>query len=97
MGSWGVGTMDGALVAIPGAGVADDRPAVAAAGVSGTVSSEGTAGNWKESRAWKAVVRIALKSNMLFCCRFESLGAVAKPRAAGMPSVSWVSGAVSPS
>lgn len=91
VGSCGAGAMDGALVAVPpgaGAGVTDDRPPVAVTGVSGTVSSGGAAGSWKDSRACSAVVRMAWNSSSLTLCRLESPAAV--PRAPEMPSPSWV-------
>ena len=66
----------------------DDRPPVAVTGVSGTVSSGGAAGSWKDSRACSAVVRMAWNSSSLTLCRLESPAAV--PRAPEMPSPSWV-------
>ena len=61
------------LCDVLGAGVAEERPAVAVAGVSGTADSDGAVGIVKDCLAWRAVVCIAFTSRLLFCFLFREL------------------------
>jgi hypothetical protein len=67
--SWDVDGL-GVPSACDGAGVAEDRPIVAEAGVSGTIASDVAVGSVKDLFACKAVVRMALNIRALFCVRF---------------------------
>jgi len=69
-----------------GAGVAEERPAVADAGVSGTPPSETAVGRVNALLACRAVVRMAFNINMLFCFRFPPC--VGGWRLAGLDEVS---------
>lgn len=83
-GSWDPGGF-GVLADCDGAGVADDRPAVAdAAGVSGTVLSETAVGRTNDLLEWSAVVRMAFNSSMLFCFLFVGLWPTGAPLFSGL-------------
>lgn len=57
-----------------GAGVAEERPALADTGVSGTFVSESAVGKVNDWLAWMAVVRIAFINKVLFCLFFAPFG-----------------------